>query len=29
MAMNPVSPDMIVQALADAEGKPKVYDFER
>lgn len=27
MDMNPVPPDMIVQALADAEGKPKVYDF--
>lgn len=28
MDMKPVSPGMIVQALKDAEGKPKVYDFE-
>lgn len=29
MDMKPVPPDMIVQVLKDAEGKPKVYDFER
>lgn len=28
MDMKPVSPSMILQAMKDAEGKPKKYDFE-